>query len=157
MTRIDQAATLHHQATASFVLGQLSKWTPFYLMFLLPLQALIFKLFYHRRRYMEHFAHATHLGSFLLILIAIPAGLLLKYLAQGGGMDILIPSFAASLFWICPLLILLYQLVSMHTVYRQGWGKTLVKWLLSTALFSLISLGIAVGLLLQLVYSALGK
>lgn len=45
----------------------------------------------------------------------------------------------------------------MHTVYRQGWGKTLVKWLLSTALFSLISLGIAVGLLLQLVYSALGK
>lgn len=72
-------------------------------------------------------------------------------------MDILIPSFAASLFWICPLLILLYQLVSMHTVYRQGWGKTLVKWLLSTALFSLISLGIAVGLLLQLVYSALGK
>lgn len=72
-------------------------------------------------------------------------------------MDILIPSFAASLFWVCPLLILLYQLVSMHTVYRQDWGKTLVKWLLSTSLFSLISLGIAVGLLLQLVYSVLGK
>lgn len=157
MTHIDQSEQLHQQATASFVLGQLSKWTPFYLMFLLPVQALLFKLFYRRRRYMEHFAHATHLSSFFLIALVIPAGILLWHFHMGHDNNLAPNMVENAILYLFPVVVLLYQWISMHTVYREGWSKTTVKWLLSVSLFYLLAFSIAGGLIAWLAFKAIGK
>ncbi len=157
MTRIDQTDSLHQQATASFVLGQLSKWTPFYLMFLLPLQALIFKIFYRNHRYMEHFAHATYLSSLLLIALTIPASILLAHFNMGHGNNTDINQIEEAIFYLFPFVLLIYQLISMHTVYRENWGKTTVKCLLTFSLFNLLALIIAGGLITWLAAKAMGR
>lgn len=157
MTRIDQTDSLHQQATASFVLGQLSKWTPFYLMFLLPLQALIFKLFYQKRRYMEHFAHATHLSSLLLVTIVVPTSIFLTHLGLEQGNKLYINQIEEIIFYVFPLALFFYQLVSMHTVYRENWTKTTLKCLLTFSLFNLLALIIAGGLIAWLAAKAMGR
>ncbi len=157
MTRIDQTDQLHQQATASFVLGQLSKWTPLFLMFLLPVQALLFKLFYRRRRYMEHFAHATHLSSLLLVLLVVPAAILLRNFNAERYTSIVTNTVEDIIIFSTPLALLAYQLVSMHTVYREGWGKTTAKCLLTMFLFNLLALGAAAALILWLTLKAMGE
>ena len=157
MTSLDQTDQLHQQATASFVLGQLSKWTPLFLMFLLPVQALIFKFFYRNRRYMEHFAHATHLSSLLLVLMAVPASILLRSFNAGHDNDLFTNSWENAILFLTPLALLAYQFVSMHTVYREGWGKTTTKCLLTFFLFNLLALGSATALILWLVLKAMGR
>ncbi len=157
MTRLDQTDQLHQQATASFVLGQLSKWTPLFLMFLLPVQALIFKFFYRNRRYMEHFAHATHLSSLLLVLMAVPAAILLRSFNAGHDNDLFTNGWENAILFLTPLALLAYQLVSMHTVYREGWGKTTAKCLLTFFLFNLLTLATATGLIAWLAAKAMGR
>lgn len=157
MTRLDQTDQLHQQATASFVLGQLSKWTPLFLMFLLPVQALLFKLFYRSRRYMEHFAHATHLGSLVLVLMAAPAAILLRNFNVGHDSDVFTSSAEDAVLCLMPFALLAYQLVSMHAVYREGWGKTTAKCLLTSGLFNLLALGAAAGLILWLTFKAMRR
>ena len=157
MTRIDLTDQLHQQATASFVLGQLSKWTPLFLMFLLPIQALLFKLFYRRRRYMEHFAHATHLSSLLLVLLVVPAAILLWHFNAERYTSIVTNTVEDIIIFSTPLALLAYQLVSMHTVYREGWGKTTAKCLLTMFLFNLLALGAAAALILWLTLKAMGE
>lgn len=157
MTRLNQTDQLHQQATASFVLGQLSKWTPLFLMFLLPVQALLFKLFYRSRRYMEHFAHATHLSSLLLVLLVAPAAILLWHFNVERYADVITNTVEDAVIFLTPLALLAYQLVSMHTVYREGWGKTTAKCLLTFFLFNLLALGTATGLILWLTFKAMGR
>lgn len=157
MTRLDQTDQLHQQATASFVLGQLSKWTPLFLMFLLPVQALLFKLFYRSRRYMEHFAHATHLSSLLLVLLAAPAAILLWHFNAERYADVVTNTVEDAVIFLTPLALLAYQLVSMHTVYREGWGKTTAKCLLTFFLFNLLALTTAAGLIAWLAAKAMGR
>ncbi len=157
MTRINRKALIRHQTMVSYVLGQLSKWTPIFLMLLLPLQALLFKLFYPRRHYMEHFAHATHLSSLLLVLITLPASVFLEgfYLEGESNLN---NAFEAQdiVFLLVPLAMLFYQFVSMHTVYREGWGKTAAKCLLNYVLFGLLSSGLAAVPIILLMLNVLG-
>lgn len=157
MTRINQIDQLHQKSTATFILGQLSKWTPFFLMFLLPIQALIFKLFYRKYRYMEHFAHATHLSCILLILLAISASTILWEfnVEQDYNLDSNLAEDIA--LYLCPLALLGYQFISMHTVYHQTWKKTTLKCLLTFGLFNLLALGIATALIIWLVFKAMGR
>lgn len=157
MTRLDTADQLHQQATASFVLGQLSKWTPLFLMFLLPVQALLFKLFYRSRRYMEHFAHATHLSSLLLVLLVAPAAILLWHFNVDRYSDVFTNGVEDAIIFLTPLALLAYQLVSMHVVYREGWSKTTVKCLLTFFLFNLLAFATATGLIAWLAAKAMGR
>lgn len=157
MTRLDTADQLHQQATASFVLGQLSKWTPLFLMFLLPVQALLFKLFYRNRRYMEHFAHATHLSSLLLVLLVAPAAILLWHFNVDRYSDVFTNGVEDAIIFLTPLALLAYQLVSMHVVYREGWSKTTAKCLLTFFLFNLLAFATATGLIAWLAAKAMGR
>ena len=157
MTRLDQTDQLHQQATASFVLGQLSKWTPLFLMFLLPVQALLFKLFYRSRCYMEHFAHATHLSSLLLVLLVAPAAILLWHFNVDRYSDVFTNGVEDTIIFLTPLALLTYQLVSMHVVYREGWSKTTAKCLLTFFLFNLLALATATGLIAWLAAKAMGR
>ena len=45
----------------------------------------------------------------------------------------------------------------MHTVYREGWGKTTAKCLLTFFLFNLLALGTAAGLIAWLAAKAMGR
>ena len=153
---VDLGERLQQQSTAAFVMGSLSKWTPFYLMFLLPVLALLFKAFYPRRRYMEHFAHATHLSSMFLILLPIPAGICLTHFNLGGHDILPVNTFQEIILNLFPLLMLVYQYISMHTVYREGWGRTVVKCILVYGLFLLFASAVAIVLIVWLVMKVMG-
>ena len=152
-----EADTLQKEQFINDIVGGLSKWTPFYMMFLLPLFAALLKLFYRRKRmpYMWHFVHAIHLNTVFLVLLCIPLVPLFAYglddlLAAGqtlntvqlNSLRITLVGFPAALF--------LYMLVSFRTVYRQGWAKTTVKAVLFYVLFSAIASLLAATLLIWL-------
>jgi hypothetical protein len=120
---------------------------------MIPLFALLLKLFYvfRRRLYMEHLIAALHSHAFLflsLLLIAV-AGMLSTWLKPhaawvGWAMGRV---QAALLLWM-PV----YLLVMQKRVYRQGWPMTLLKywlvgwcylWLLGLVLFCALLLGMA--------------
>ena len=50
-------------------------------------------------------------------------------------------------------LVFLYMLLSSHTVYREGWFKTLVKSLLVFGSFTFVALCIAFVLIIRLIYT----
>ena len=149
---------LQKQMFVNDIVGSLSKWTPFYMMFLLPLFAALLKLLFYRRKrtpYMWHFVHAIHLNTVFLILLCIPLVPLFAYglddlmaagqtlnTAQLNSLRITLVGFPVAMF--------LYLLVSFRTVYRQGWGKTTVKAVLFYVLFTAIASLLAAALLLWL-------
>lgn len=148
---------LQKQLFINDLVGGLSKWTPFYMMFLLPLFAALLNLFYRRKQmpYMWHFVHAIHLNTVFLILICIPLVPLFAYglddlmaagqtlnTAQLNSLRITLVGF--------PVVMFLYLLMSFRTVYRQGWGKTTLKAVLFYVLFTAIASLLAAALLLWL-------
>ena len=119
-------------------------------LFLLPLFALLLKWAYHKRRmnFMQHFVHAIHINSFFLLLVAVPAAILIYYAEAQENNDAILISF--ELFF---ALVFLYMLLSSHTVYREGWFKTLVKSLLVFGSFTFVALCIAFVLIIRLIYT----
>lgn len=149
--------TLQKEKFSNNFMGELSKWTPFYMMFLLPLFAAMLKMCYHRKQmpYMWHFVHAIHLNTVFLILLCIP---LIPFFAYGID-DILAAqqtlssvqqNFLRISFIGFPVAMFLYMLVSFRVVYRQGWVKTTVKAALFYTAFTLIATLLACVLLLWL-------
>jgi hypothetical protein len=68
----DEAQQLRQESFLNHLLGDLSKWTPLYMMFLLPLFAWLLQGMFRKSKfpYMWHFVHAIHLNTVFLILIA---------------------------------------------------------------------------------------
>lgn len=120
---------------------------------LVPLFALLLKLFYvfKRRLYMEHLIVALHSHAFLFVslLLIVSAGMLnswLRPIAAWAG-------YAAGLLQAGLILwVPAYLLIMQKRVYRQGWPMTLVKywcvgwcyfWLLVLVLMVAVTLGLA--------------
>lgn len=150
--------TLKMEKFSNNFMGELSKWTPFYMMFLLPLFAFLLKLFYRHKQmpYMWHFAHAIHLNTVFLILLCIPLVPLFAYgidnmVAAQQTLNTLQQNFLDITFIGFPTLMFLYMLVSFHTVYQQGWVKTVAKTILFYITFTLIATIIATVLLIWLI------
>lgn len=105
---------------------------------LLPLLALLLKLFYWRqgRFYIEHLILTLHNHSFLLQLALLAIGVLkLQSLAQGSAvLTALLAPVPAILLWSAPL----YLLSSQKRFYRQSWGVTVVKFAGIGFLYSLL-------------------
>lgn len=148
---------LQKQMFVNDIVGGLSKWTPFYMMFLLPLFAALLKLFYRRKRmpYMWHFVHAIHLNTVFLILLCIPLVPLFAYgiddmLAARQTLNSMQQNFLHITTVGFPIAMLGYLLVSFRIVYRQGWGKTTLKAVLFYIVFTIISTLLAAALLLWL-------
>lgn len=141
---------MSQQTLLNNLLAQLSKWTPLYMMFLLPLFALLLARAYRRCRmnYMQHFVHAIHINCFFLILLSVPAFLLIYALAPESTLSF--PSGVVKGFF---ALIFLYMLLSSRRVYGLGWWRTLFKTVWVFVLFTLLAGFIAAGLLLWLVSS----
>ena len=95
--------------------------TPKVLFFLLPIFALLLKLLYIRRDfyYSEHLVLSIYFYNFFFA-----AGSITILLELIPGLD-----------WISvvmSVLVIAYLFMAMKNVYKQGWGKTIVKYLLLT-------------------------
>lgn len=86
------------------------------LVMLVPMTALMLKLIYIRRKrkYVEHFIFTLHVHAFLFLAMFLAA----LELLLAGTTWLLILGLVGSL---------IYFLLSLKSVYGQGWDKTLVK------------------------------
>jgi hypothetical protein len=114
---------------------------PILMFFLLPVYALILKLFLRRRLYIEHLIHSIHLHSFLFFLLSF---VWIWAIIQGftpGFLKLLIVAF-----------LITYVIVSIRKVYK-------VKWLRATILILGIGLtysfALSIGILLEIIISLL--
>lgn len=94
--------------------------------FLLPVYALIFKLFYVRRKtyYVDHLIYTIHLQSFVYILVSVLLALLL-WVAPGWRGYTSAPLIAV----ICA-----YVAISLRHVHEQSWWKSILKGFLAVML-----------------------
>jgi hypothetical protein len=99
---------------------------PRFLFFLMPLAALLLKLFYIRRKrfYIDHLVHTLYLHSFIFLIMTTYA--LLHLLLPGG-----------ILFTILFFFTLAYFFISMKKVYGQSRIKTILKGTLLAITYSL--------------------
>lgn len=90
--------------------------TSYTLFIFLPVFALFLKLIYIRRKrlYIEHFIFSLHFFSFFFLMVVLYI-LIFRLITH-------IP------LWPVLVLGLLYLLIAMKNMYRQSWGKTLLKW-----------------------------
>lgn len=120
--------------------------------FMLPVFALVLKVFYlgRRRLYMEHVIVALHSHAF--IFISLLGLVLLGFARDAVAPHVALAGSAIGLLQIAMWVwIPLYLLVMQKRVYRQGWPMTLVKyWLVGSVYFWLLlfalTLAAAIGL-----------
>lgn len=116
---------------------------------LMPLFAVILKLFYlfKRRYYMEHLMVALHSHAFLSLSMLVVSLLGLARLA--------LPALAAPLGWLMLAAVLwmpLYLLIMQKRVYRQNWFMTIVKYgIVGTVYSVLIAFAVIAALAISLV------
>ena len=97
---------------------------PKLLFFLLPLAALLLKLFYTRRKkfYVDHLVHTLHLHSFIFLLLIIYSLIHLLISAK--------IIFAVAILWM-----IVYFFISMKRVYGQSMAKTIFKGFLFSCIY----------------------
>lgn len=101
----------------------------------LPLLALILKLVYVRRKqfyYVSHLIFSVHLYVFVFINVLLI--LLFKKANDYAHSGVL--SFIAGLLY---LGIFVYEYISLKKFYRQGWGKTFLKFLIINILYIIVT------------------
>ncbi|HMB56229.1 MAG TPA: DUF3667 domain-containing protein [Arenimonas sp.] len=120
---------------------------------LLPLFALLLKLFYvfKRRLYMEHLIVALHSHAFLCLTLGF-----LSVLSIVGGWLTPHSAFAGSVIAFLEVGLLIwmpvYLLIMQKRVYRQGWSMTLLKFfVLGMAYWIMLCIGALAALLISLV------
>lgn len=148
----DEAQQLRQESFLNQFFGDLSKWTPLYMMFLLPLFAWLLQGMFRKAKfpYMWHFVHAIHLNTVFLILIPIP---LVPVLTSKTFMESFKGNMPMYTLLIFVTGMFVYTYISLHTVYRRGWIRTFVKTTVFLAVFTFISLAIAAVLLIMLLSS----
>ncbi|HET7161719.1 MAG TPA: hypothetical protein VFI32_03505, partial [Rhodanobacteraceae bacterium] len=138
-------------ARRKFTLGMYSA-APTVLFVLLPLFALLLKIFYifKRRLYMEHLIVAMHSHAFLMLsmLVLVVLAVLRQLLLPHAGW-LKVPFYlatAAAWIWI-----FVYLWLMQKRVYRQGWLMTNLKyWSLGFCYTVLVGFGFVFAVLLSL-------
>ena len=108
---------------------------PIMMFIVLPLLALVIKLFYVRRkfRYLHHLVHVLHLHAFAFLLYSVYLLIIILFDSTSTVPD-----------WINEALLvvmIIYSFLSLLRVYQQSWYKTLLKlFLLGNIYFMLITL-----------------
>ena len=103
----------------------------------LPLVALLLKLLYVRRRkefyYISHLIFTAYLYIFMFLLLLVIFGLdRLNSSLHWGFLTFLSTVFIISIF--------VYEYLALKNFYRQGWGKTFLKFILINILFAILIL-----------------
>lgn len=146
----DDASRLRIEYYSSSLMAQTSKWTPLFMLFMLPLFALLISLAYRKQRlrFMQHFVHAIHINTVFLLLLAVPLSILIASSLFDGTKD---GSAATWSFLIFYTFVFGYMFVSFRRVYGLGWVRTAIKTLEVFCAFTLLAAGTAAGALLWLV------
>jgi len=135
--RVRRVAALGPQGFFDAFRQGFERYLPRMMFLLLPLFALLLKLLYVRRNwfYAEHFIFALHIHAFFfglfLLLIVTPDGM--------RGTNLLV------------LWGMVYLFLAMRHVYRQGWMKTGIKYMMLTGAYSVALALTFVGLLVATV------
>lgn len=116
---------------------------PYMLFVSLPLFALILRLVYIRRK---QFFFADH-GVFTIHLYVFSFIVLLTFFGLDKMMDITHWKFLDTVKGLLFLVLISYLYIAMHNFYKQGWGKTFIKFLL-VAFISIIMMLILFGIFL---------
>jgi hypothetical protein len=130
-----------------FLIGAFSS-LPQVLFFLMPLFAMLLKIFYlfKRRLYMEHLIVALHSHSFifLALLLLTLIGLLRSWANTAAPwLEGVLGVAIFLLAWWIPI----YLLIMQKRVYKQGWFFTIVKYLTIGLCYTImVTLGILVAL-----------
>jgi len=133
---------------------QVYELLPYMMFILLPIFAVILKLFYcfSKRYYVEHLIFLIHNHSFIYVALMLNMGLAGFYetFAQSGALGLrVMAEIADGLTTLIMIWMFVYIFLSMRRVYRQSWLVTLVKGtLLGSVYFTLISVGFVVTLLI---------
>lgn len=145
----DESERLRVEFYSNTLMAQISKWTPFFMLFMLPIFALLTRWVYrkNRMRYMQHFVHAIHINTVFLLLLTVPMSIHVAASMLGERNDSTI-TWSFSLFY---AFILGYMLVSFHRVYGLGWVRTAFKTLEVFCAFTLLAAGTAAAALLWLI------
>jgi len=138
-------------ARRKFTLGMYSA-APTVLFVLLPIFALLLKIFYifKKRLYMEHLIVAMHSHAFLMLsmLVLVLIGALRHLAAPNGGLARVPFDLLTAAAWIW---IFVYLWLMQKRVYRQGWFMTNVKyWSLGFCYTILLGFGFVFVALLSL-------
>lgn len=99
--------------------------TPTMMFILLPVFALIMKLFYWRRYYAEHFIYSLHTHAFAFLVFTV-----LALIPDRGVGDLLSKALFA---WL-----MVYPLIALRRVYEQGWVLTFVKYLVVGSIYVVV-------------------
>lgn len=116
----------------NIIVDKIFELLPATMFIMLPIVALLFKFWYlfARKYYIEHLIHALHNHAFLFVVLTITLlnnALISWRVSEGGG------DFWHQLAWLNVAIyvwIPIYLLVSLKTVYRQGWFLTVCKYCL---------------------------
>ena len=120
---------------------------PYMLFVMLPLLALLFKLLYIRRKqfyYVSHGIFIIHYFCFTFIAL-----LLIMYANRFGVAGHVIAV-------ILQLCVLVYLYIAMLKFYKQGWFKTLVKFMLAYFISLIILIVLFIGLIINAFYNVTG-
>lgn len=140
------------KATAQHLTGGLLGVAPQVLFVLLPVFALLLKLFYvfKRRMYMEHLIVAMHSHAFIMLslLVLVTVSLLRIVVAPHTAILGSVLGLLRAAVWIW---MLAYLLIMQKRVYRQGWLMTTLKYCVIGMFYAVIvGIGTAFALLVSL-------
>ncbi|WP_213997180.1 DUF3667 domain-containing protein [Arsukibacterium sp.] len=124
-------------ANPKLAINKFFSLAPQMMFLLLPLFALLLKLMYIRsnRYYMEHLIVALHSHSFILQMSVIYLGLgLLQNSIGWNWLAAIVGWLETVAFWWIPVYLLLCQ----KFYYQQSWGKTLLKFWLTSSLYNIL-------------------
>ncbi|MDR6983750.1 hypothetical protein J2X32_002386 [Rheinheimera pacifica] len=133
-------------ANPKLAINKFFSLAPQMMFLLLPLFALLLKLMYIRseRYYTEHLIVALHSHSFILQFSVLY--LALQALAAVSWPWLVQPIewlAAATLIWIPT-----YLLLSQKFYYQQSWGKTVLKFWLTSSLYNILFMSAIIGLII---------
>ena len=120
----------HVLTTPPIVLLQKSlKGISISMFFLMPIFALILALFYFRQKrfYVEHLIYSVHFHAISFLMVALIFGII----------QIQIPDWV-----IIPMVVIpqLYLIITLKSVYKNGWVKSIVKFFLISFIYGFVQL-----------------
>lgn len=133
-------------ANPKLAINKFFSLAPQMMFMLLPLFALLLKLLYIRseRYYTEHLIVALHSHSFILQFSVL-------YLALQALTAVSWPWLVQPVEWLATATLIwipTYLLLCQKFYYQQGWGKTLLKFWLTSALYSILFMSAIIGLII---------
>lgn len=133
-------------ANPKLAINKFFSLAPQMMFMLLPLFALLLKLLYIRseRYYTEHLIVALHSHSFILQFSVL-------YLALQALAVVSWPWLVQPVEWLATATLIwipTYLLLCQKFYYQQGWGKTLLKFWLTSALYSILFMSAIIGLII---------